>query len=154
MNLYEKNKIGINVKKSMVDGSPILEKLFQEINNYTKEIEETGAAVEMIAKSGEAPAVEEGDKAEGDKAGTGDKAPDAGEKGEGEAPGDKPPAGEKPDEAGTDNSGDKPPAGDNPPAPPTGGQGGGGGSHTTVKPTKTKKNVNPRKNYPKTLILI
>ena len=82
MNLYEKNKIGINVKKSMVDGSPILEKLFQEINNYTKEIEETGAAVEMIAKSGEAP--------------------DAGEKGEGDESGDKPPAG--------DNAGDKPEA--------------------------------------------
>jgi hypothetical protein len=146
MNLYEKNKIGINVKKSMVDGSPILEKLFQEINNYTKEIEETGAAVETIAKSGEAPAAAEGEE----------KAPASGDKPSGDKPsGDKPEA-----DTGDKPSGDKPPAGDNagdkpPEAPPApsgtanGGQSGGSGKHATI--TKTKKKCQPKKKLPKNI---
>ena len=149
MNLYEKNKIGINVKKSMVDGSPILEKLFQEINNYTKEIEETGAAVEMIAKSGEAPAVEEGDKAGEEKApASGDKP--SGDKPEAPASGDKP-SGDKPP-AGEEKAPAAPASGDKPPAPnggQSGGQSGGSGKHATI--TKTKKKCQPKKKLPKNI---
>ena len=136
MNLYEKNKIGINVKKSMVDGSPILEKLFQEINNYTKEIEETGAAVEMIAKSGEAPAAEGEEKA-------GEKPAPAGDKPSGDKPGDKPPAG---DNAGEEKAPPAPPA---PSGTANGGQSGGSGKHATI--TKTKKKCQPKKKLPKNI---
>ena len=59
---YEKNKIGANVNKSsMKTNTALLEAIFTAVNSYEKEVETTGAAVEMInaTQSGE------GDKKDG-----------------------------------------------------------------------------------------
>ena len=114
MTSYKKNKVGVNVQKSsMKTNTALLEAIFTAVNSYEKEVETTGAAIEFIAKSAEAPAAEEGDKKE-----------------EGEA-GKEGKDGEKKD--GKDGAAEK------------GGNQSGGGSHTTVKSTKTKKKRQPKK---------
>jgi len=127
MTSYKKNKIGVNVQKSsMKTNTALLEAIFTAVNSYEKEVETTGAAIEFIAKSGEAPAAEEGDKKEAGKEGKDGNG--AGKEGEGEGEGKK---GEKDGKDGAAGN--------------EGGNQGGGGSHTTAKSTKTKKKRQPKK---------
>lgn len=136
MTSYKKNKIGVNVQKSsMKTNTALLEAIFTAVNSYEKEVETTGAAIEMIAKSGEAPAAGEKGEGEGegdkkDGKGEGEKDGAAGEKdGDGAGAGEKDGAEEKKNEDGAEEGGNQ----------------GGGGSHTTVKSTKTKKKRQPKK---------
>jgi len=74
MTSYEKHKVGANVKKSsMKTNTALLEAIFTAVNSYEKEVETTGAAIEMIAKSGEAPAAEEGEAGKDGKEGAAEK---------------------------------------------------------------------------------
>ena len=133
MTSYKKNKVGVNVQKSsMKTNTALLEAIFTAVNSYEKEVETTGAAIEFIAKSGEAPAAEEGDK-KGEKDG---KEGEAGKDGEGNGAGAE--EGDKKKGEGKDVKGHGAGAEE-------GGNQSGGGSHTTVKSTKTKKKRQPKK---------
>ena len=148
MTSYEKNKLGANVNKSsMKTNTDLIEALFTAVTTYEKELETSGAAVEMIAKSAEAPAAGEGDAAaeKGDAAkGEGDAAKGEGDaaKGEGDAAAAK---GDAAAEKGDAAKGEKAP--EAAPAPAKGGSQCGGG-HTT---TKTKKKHQKKKKLPKNI---
>jgi len=130
MTSYKKNKVGVNVQKSsMKTNTALLEAIFTAVNSYEKEVETTGAAIEFIAKSAEAPAAEEGDKKEEGEAGKEGKDGEKKDGKDGEKKDGK--DGEKKD--GKDGAAEK------------GGNQSGGGSHTTVKSTKTKKKRQPKK---------
>ena len=123
MTSYKKNKVGVNVQKSsMKTNTALLEAIFTAVNSYEKEVETTGAAIEMIAKSGEAPAAEEGEAGKDGKEGAAEK---EGKEGAAEKKGEK----EVKNGAGAEEGGNQ----------------SGGGSHTTVKSTKTKKKRQPKK---------
>jgi hypothetical protein len=158
---YEKNKIGANVKKSsMKTNTALIDALFTAVTTYEKELETTGAAVEMIIKSAEKAAAPaegeaasgEGEKTDGAAAGDdkkGEAAAGEGEKKDGEAA--APPAAP----AGEKKDGAPPPA----EKPAVGGASQGGGGHTTTKkpkkkrqPKKLPKNINININLGKTNI--
>ena len=154
---YEKNKIGANVKKSsMKTNTALIDALFTAVTTYEKELETTGAAVEMIIKSAEkAAAPAEGEPGAAGEAAAGDDKKGEAAAGEGEKKDGA--AGEAP--AGEKKDGAAPPAA--PPAekPAVGGASQGGGGHTTTKkpkkkrqPKKLPKNINININLGKTNI--
>ena len=171
MTSYEKSTVGVNVKKSSIKiNIPLLEAIFKAVNSYEKEVETTGAAVEMIAKSGEAPAAEEGEAADGDKKDEKkgeDGTADDGDKTDKEK--EEAPAPAKEGEAADGDKKDEKKG--EAPAPAPAGEGGGannnkndgkkeiygtelsesqaGGGHTTT--IKTKKKCHPKKKLTKNI---